>query len=560
MIPSPRSVTTRPPSPADDMDVSDDECPIPEMPSFLPALLIECLGYPAGLGAMVACQSWRQQAERIFRAELAELRTANDCVAEYLDLPKSTKSTISVAFSADHRRFASTHGDHTVKVVDFDSKEVVSTLVGHPRTPWTVKFHPTDPDIVASGCLGFEARVWNCTTQICLRKAEFNRAIISLSFHPSGDILAVAAGTAIYLWDYSSGAPPIREFVHEHPIRCLRFLPSRDALIVGAANSTRGEEDDRLTFQLMLCAFDVNAAREDASSHSTRARLTSSPTSSLENEPPLVAREQGGGRAIGAHPRKVLKRALFYNDGGFDVSPCGRFLVSCAELYVPGAAVSTETPPAEEANEPPPPPPLRLHPSTPSMPLPSFVSRSPATPGSNSSFFGRIFASPQPSTPPRPWSVTSTQTPPPPPAPVQEGRYRPHLVVVSLTEETDDGEGRLLQAAPLDSQSFSTNTTEAGGSDIVTSVKLSPTASLVLLGHSRGGDGTSSDSAPRVVSVTYRVGDMARVDVREEVGDDVNIARFHPTPGRGLIYGTKQGKLCRMTPRPPTPPPASGGP
>ena len=102
MIPSPRSVTTRPPSPADDMDVSDDECPIPEMPSFLPALLIECLGYPAGLGAMVACQSWRQQAERIFRAELAELRTANDCVAEYLDLPKSTKSTISVAFSADH--------------------------------------------------------------------------------------------------------------------------------------------------------------------------------------------------------------------------------------------------------------------------------------------------------------------------------------------------------------------------------------------------------------------------------------------------------------------------
>jgi len=54
---------------------------------------------------------------------------------------------------------------------------------------------------------------------------------------------------------------------------------------------------------------------------------------------------------------------------------------------------------------------------------------------------------------------------------------------------------------------------------------------------------------------------MARVDVREEVGDDVNIARFHPTPGRGLIYGTKQGKLCRMTPRPPTPtPPASGGP
>ena len=143
---------------------------------------------------------------------------------------------------------------------------------------------------------------------------------------------------AIYLWDYSSGRRPSENSCTSTPFDALRFLPSRDALIVGAANSTRGEEDDRLTFQLMLCAFDVNAAREDASSHSTRARLTSSPTSSLENEPPLVAREQGGGRASdGAHPRKVLKRALFYNDGGFDVSPCGRFLVSCAELYVPGA-------------------------------------------------------------------------------------------------------------------------------------------------------------------------------------------------------------------------------
>lgn len=536
------------------MDVSDDEKVPVEVPSFLPALLIECLGYPAGLGAMVVCTQWRQQAERIFRSELAELRTANDCEAEYLDLPKSTKSTISVAFSADHRRFASTHGDHTVKVVDFETKEVVSTLVGHPRTPWTVKFHPTDPDIVASGCLGFEARVWNCTSAVCLRKAEFNRAIISLSFHPAGDILAVAAGTAIYLWDYASGAPPIREFVHEHPIRCLRFLPSRDALIVGAANSTRGEEDDRLTFQLMLCDFDVAAALEDASGLSTRS-MTSSPTSSLENEPPLVAREQGGGRAIAHEPRKVLKRALFYNDGGFDVSPCGRFLVSCAELYVPGAVSVPEPVAQDDQDAPPPPPPLRMtEAATPTMPLPSFVSRSlTAQRSSNQSFFGRIFSTSPPQTPPRArtWSVLAP--PPPPPAAVAEGRFRPHLVVVSLTEETENGEGALLQAAPLDSQSFSTNTTDAGGSDIVTSVKLSPTGSLVLLGHSRGGDGTSSDSAPRVVSVTYRVGDMARVDVREEVGDDVNIARFHPTPGRGLVYGTKQGKLCRMTPRPAPP-------
>lgn len=40
----------------------------------------------------------------------------------------------------------------------------VQTLVGHPRTPWSVKFHPTDPRYVASGCLGFQVR---CGPTLC---------------------------------------------------------------------------------------------------------------------------------------------------------------------------------------------------------------------------------------------------------------------------------------------------------------------------------------------------------------------------------------------------------
>lgn len=48
---SPRSTIT---TPKDDDDAAmqcdDDPAPIPEMPSFLPALIIEALGYPAGLG------------------------------------------------------------------------------------------------------------------------------------------------------------------------------------------------------------------------------------------------------------------------------------------------------------------------------------------------------------------------------------------------------------------------------------------------------------------------------------------------------------------------------
>ncbi|CAN0026409.1 unnamed protein product, partial [Choristocarpus tenellus] len=29
--------------------------------------------------------------------------------------------------------------------------------------------------------------------------------------------------------------------------------------------------------------------------------------------------------------------------------------------------------------------------------------------------------------------------------------------------------------------------------------------------------------------------------------DDVNIACFHPEPGMGCVYGTKQGRVCVAT-------------
>lgn len=72
------------------------------------------------------------------------------------ELPATVSSTIAIAYSADGHTFASTHGDHTVKVFIFSSGKQVANLKGHPRTPWTVKFHPLDSNIVASGCLGFE--------------------------------------------------------------------------------------------------------------------------------------------------------------------------------------------------------------------------------------------------------------------------------------------------------------------------------------------------------------------------------------------------------------------
>lgn len=45
-----------------------------------------------------------------------ELMYGSGRSASYIPLPETAKSTIALAFSADGEYFASTHGDHTVKV------------------------------------------------------------------------------------------------------------------------------------------------------------------------------------------------------------------------------------------------------------------------------------------------------------------------------------------------------------------------------------------------------------------------------------------------------------
>lgn len=649
---SPRSVATKKVDRAFEEDEEEgsamecDErpsssCGPREMPSFLPSLVIEFLGYPHGLGAMVVCQGWRCHGERLFRRELLELRCVSDCVGQYLVLPETTKSTISITFSPDKRRFASTHGDHTVKIVDFASSRVVATLWGHPRTPWTVKFHPIELDLVASGCLGFEARIWSISTEKCVRRAEFDRAIISLSFDPSGEFLAVASGSHLYLWQYASGAAPQREFSHPLAIRCIRFLPQCNAIVVGAANDPNADADrpprQRTTFALMLCDFDLDAARAGAD----RQPKASGLADDASGMPPLLAPIVGTGRAISSPPRRILEHALFYNDGGLDISPCGTFLCSCADFWLPldeededtdgddeqprsrhwwsptqaPVAVDTESvapsslcgaimrplfpdvdrdgddktstrhrgrssgslddrfsssesetssPPryrrgrfAVDAPQGPAGP--RIDAASlarrPSLPTPRrrprqhpFALDSPldsAASGDESRVAARfpvsfpdVGSQPRAARRRRKRLATLTSLP----KAGARGKYKPHLVVVSLVESrpnpsTGQSEGVLLKAEALDDQSFQGPGGDSIRSDIVTSVKLSPSASLVLLGHSRGGDGTVSDGVPRVVHVVYRVGDMKRVCICKKVGDDVNIARFHPVSGAGIVYG-----------------------
>ena len=101
--------------------------------------------------------------------------------SDYCNIAQA-KSTIALAFSPDGELFASTHGDHTVKVFVCATWKQLCVLSGHERTPWTVKFHPSDKRIIASGSLDQTVRVWDITTRQTIRLHHFHFVLSCISF------------------------------------------------------------------------------------------------------------------------------------------------------------------------------------------------------------------------------------------------------------------------------------------------------------------------------------------------------------------------------------------
>jgi activator-of-BECN1-regulated-autophagy protein 1 len=530
-------------------------------------------------------------------------------------------STIAIAFAPDGRTIASTHGDHTVKVSCCFSGRLIRSLVGHLRTPWTVKYHPKNPNIIASGCLGFQVRIWDWNYRskpdesrlrkgnnpnilhdeydaqhryedskgVCLYTLNLqDSAIISVSFHPSGSILAIASGSILYLWDFasesekavkkweesirssadvdsqtnetelnsiSSSTNKYLPFNFKYTLRCVHFPPSGDTLIVGVANPPPpdhrglGNKDKVTGFSLCLFNFDIKAAFY---------KVIGSPKAQSD---------------ILTNVRKVIPRVLLYNDGGFDISYDGKTLCACAEYLLPYGKDSIMDMPEHQKDA------ESDEDSTDDMDddiemenaRSTFVSSPPR--GLSSTPIDTLD---QCMTPPQ---NTEGSDPSPPPCPpqgtlrrfaleaAQERRLRmefvksstyrasgsiinqlesavqsrlvPHIVTINIDPLSPSKKfGQLLQASPL-------SETKAPG---VTCVKFSPSTEFCLIGFGVRDkenitDAEDDNDAHPVLSIYRCKGKMTQVATAYSCDDDVNIALFHPSSGNFIAYGTKQGRL-----------------
>lgn len=133
------------------------------------------------------------------------------------------------------------------------------------------------------------------------------------------------------------------------------------------------------------------------------------------------------------------------------------------------------------------------------------------------------------------------------------GRVTPSISTRPHVLERRPRLGQLLSACPLDGAKASA----------VTCVKFSPCTDFCLIGygvrepHVEEANGETNDPPAHPpyhpVTAMYKVnkgGSMKHVSTMLSGDDDVNIARFHPDSGYGFVYGTKQGRIRILGPRP----------
>ncbi|XP_044750242.1 uncharacterized protein LOC123310695 isoform X2 [Coccinella septempunctata] len=155
------------------------------------------------------------------------------------EMPGMPRSTFLMVFSPDGTKVASTHGNHNIHITDIRSGKNLKTLVGHPRTPWCIAFHPTSNQIVASGCLGGQVRIWDLSGGSEVWTAKNQTVIASIAFHPLERMLVIATSNEVYFWDWSKPEP----FLHastgsqKEKVRYVAFDKLGHRLITGISNS-----------------------------------------------------------------------------------------------------------------------------------------------------------------------------------------------------------------------------------------------------------------------------------------------------------------------------------
>ncbi|CAH0387904.1 unnamed protein product [Bemisia tabaci] len=234
------------------------------------------------------------------------------------ELPENARSTFLMVFSPDGKIVASTHGNHSIYVTDVRTCKTIRTLNGHPRTPWCIAFHPSSNQILASGCLGGEVRVWDLHGGSEVWTSDCHTVIASLAFHPIERVLVIATYNELYFWDWNERVPfaKCRTGHEKEKIRYVAFDHLGQKLITGIANvsplqsqwdrianPTQNDTEDCLRRMLNRLSWHTSPRRQ-AAWEARRLQIQEAFRSPRHNLRPLNVRRLGS-------PVDHLRRAFF---------------------------------------------------------------------------------------------------------------------------------------------------------------------------------------------------------------------------------------------------------
>jgi WD40 repeat protein/serine/threonine protein kinase len=171
------------------------------------------------------------------------------CHSDLLTLNGHTDLVLSVAYSPDGKRLASSSADKTVKVWDAQTGQQLFTIKGHRSWVNSVSFSP-DGKRLASASADNTVKVWDAQTgqELLSLKIDCN----SVAFSPDGKWLASAdEDSTVKVRDAQTGQELISLKGHKERIRSVAYSPDGKRLASGGGRGEVGVWDAQTGQELL---------------------------------------------------------------------------------------------------------------------------------------------------------------------------------------------------------------------------------------------------------------------------------------------------------------------